>query len=812
MADQPTRRPVSVLTTIQRGAMLADDLMAQKRIETADPERQWGLGIASVTEVDYEEMFISLRVIVGASSDDERVPVPITFPGAGARHFFGAMPEIGDLCVVGWMPQESLRPNAARTPVILGWVLPGVWTGRDWMTTSAFGVDEADMGSQRERDVARAVFDRVRHKLRHIQPGNIVASSSQGSDLVLDEGVLLANRRGNEFRLRDQDQAAVLRALQRFEALAGIRGYHGMVQRDATFLPAAMVSDGKLWDGKQQAVDGKPLSQTDLPDDPSRPRDFLAPADTLSKILNSEEEGPFLKDPLYQWTESLDPYTFLQRGGFLTEDGFVIDGSHRADAVYGGKAIFRVAAPDRKNAGKNATLDAKIPTLTERRIEIAHTSDGRLPVTEQTDGFDADRLPPTDKETPGGSPSAPFIEWVMGSVIGNDPYTAKGRLAYGLPLIAKVFDGDTVVPRLDPVPLTVSDKSDTAPAPLKLHAASLFKLNPLDGTPATFWSVNKQGQLRAFISGPRRENSAEVALSGGLKLALGGPLTILMDGGINFGTKSKESLHLHSEQGPVTVYGGGPVKAAEAVGERLAGTKRGESDLPSVDIHGRTGVRVRSGTKVFLKGAIVESNATSQRMQAHSDMEIGSGGRLGVSAETLAFLCSGRRTDEFSGPKNFSPTQGPLHERTYTPSVPGLVCEKATYTWGDREETLKLGNHTTTVIVGDATYEVGVGTLTLRGATSQFKLNLDGIEGIAAVGDVTLDASTGAASMTAVSSVRVAASAGDATLSGGTRVLLSAPVQGPDFGPIVCGGSLEPFTGLPFSTWGIGAPNHLVTP
>ncbi len=795
------KAPPNPFQSVHWGQILNDTSLAQHRIDTANPEKHWGLGIARVMQLDYEGMMVTLRILAGASGDDPRAPVPLVFPGVGSRHFFGAMPQVGDVCVVGWAVQESLK-QTVRTPVILGWMVPGVWPGRDWMTASEFGANEMEY-TPRQKDVLKGTFLRKRHKLRHIQPGNIVASSAQGSDLVLDESVSLANRRGNEFRLRDQDQAAVTRALQRFDTLAGVRAYHGMVQRDANFLLPTMVSDGRDWAGKKQrGDDGLPIPQAGIPLDPATPEKFLTPARTMGKQL--DDNGNLITG-LFTFNEHIDPYSFLLRGGFVDESGFVVNSKPSSDGIYGGKTIYRVAA----DSGGNAAV-SDVATLTEYRVEVTHTSDGRLPVTEQTDGFDAERLPLSDPDTPGGTPNAPFIEYVMGSVVGNDPFTDKGRKSYGLPLVPKVFTGAGVAaPRLDPAPRTVSAKTDSDPAPMSEHAATLFKLSPIDGGTPTWWSVNKKGQFKGFISGPRKEPSVELALSGGLTLGIGGRLTLNMQGGFEFVTKSKNSLHLSSDEGPVTIYGGGTVGGGEA---KSAKAQKKEDDLPSVDIHARTTARIRAGRKVILKGQVVETRSKKVLMKNVSNFDVDAAdGKINFKAETIDYVCSGKRKDEFSGPKNFNPTADPLHERAYTPSVPGLICESVSYTWGDREECFNLGDHTTEILIGDATYKTLLGSVTLKAVLSSLELSGSGIEASAPVGTITLTANAGTASMSALASVEIAASVGVATVKGGLGVMLRGPIYGPDQGPILCAGTLEPFTMLPFATWGLGAKAHLVT-
>lgn len=794
------RRP-GAPPTITRGEMLASTAKAQQDIKKASPNNNYGLGMAKVLTVDYEGFTVTLRTLVGAGQFD-RVPVPLTFPGAGNRHFLGTMPMPGDYCVIGWTPQEVT--GGTKTPVILAWMVPGVWPGRDWATTADFEVGEFDMDAPADRTAMTGAHERIRHKLRHMQPGNVVASSAQGADLVLDEGVMLANRRGNEIRLRDQDQAFIVRSLQQFHAMAGARIYAGMVQRDATFLPEMMVSDGKLWDGGTQADDGEPVSDQHLPDDPQALPGFLTP----TKILRKARDGGMLGQAFLPHDDHLDPYQFLRRGGFINEAGHVVDGRHKADAVYGGKPIYRVATQDTSNP----TVDPDAPTLTEYRIEVVHTSTGRLPVTEQTDLFDADRLPASDSYiTPAAlPPNAPFIEWVLGSVVGNDPYSQEGRRKYGVPLRAVIFDGDDPSPRLESVELGVPG-SHTSPTAMKDQAATLFRMTPPtdSNTPGSFWSVNKQGQMRASFGGDPAGNSVEAHLHGGLKLSVGGRFQLLMNGHVELGTRSKSSLKLTAQEGSVRIYGGGPVKDGSSLGDRVSGVGRGEGDLPAVDIEARTNVQIKAEKRALVKANEIELNATSVHLLGHESVTLDGVRKTSVSTENFQLTVNGKAQESFGGPKYLLPTNFPLHERTYAPVYPG-VCEKVIYALGDREEEFYLGNHKTTILVGNMTYRMVLGTWTAEAVGSKLTMGASGITGTAAAGPIALTAVGGAAVMSGTTGVSMVSSAGTATVRGQAGVYLGGPISGPDAGPIVCAGSLEPFTGLPFSTWGIGAKGHVV--
>ena len=807
MADEYGRAWNS-LGRVHRGDLTQQPFAKKKKLDEMNPDKggNHGLGVARVVGIDYEEHYVTLRTVIGTEQEFERVPVPLTYPGAGTRHFLGAMPEVGDYCVVGWLPQESSEKfGGSMTPVILNWIIPGVWPGRDWLMLSNFTEDEHDGSSGRSREELYGIFDRIRHKLRHIQPGNIVASSSQGSDLVLDEDVLLVNRRGNEFILRDADQAAVLRALQRFDALAGTRMYSGMVQRDATRLPTTMFSDGYVWDGAVQAYGGEPLHEVQQSESDRYVADVLTPDPMLSRTFDDNDK---LTAASLSLADYLDPYTFLRNGGYIDETGVALNVPIN-DAVYGGKNLYRIGPLSQSNA----TLLPGASLLTEHRIEVAHTSDGRLPVTEQTDGFDAERLPGSDPDTPGGvGDNIPYIEWVLGSVVGNDPYSARGRKEYGFPLVAQVFDpAGGLSPKIGPARIALPGQGGGTP--LAEHAATLFKLIPPKGDlPPTWWSVNKQGQARINISGPATGYGLDMAVAGGMRLAVGGGLELLLKGGIHLGTLGKDSIRLRSEQGPVVIYGGGTEQGAEATLERLSGSQGGAANaLPSVDIHARTNARLRAEKKVLVKGQAIEANAKTVQVLGHDQVEITSAKSITTSTEDYKSTVSGKRVDSFTGPKQLLPTNGALHERSYTPNYPGVTCEEVTYEMGDREESFKLGNHKTSILIGNMTYETDLGTWKARALQNTLEIGARGISADALLGNVKLNAVAGAAVMKGTVAVQVE-SAGPVSVRSGTIITLSSPGNGNDIGPVLCAGTREPFTNLPFLTWGLGAKTVVVTP
>lgn len=787
--------PDALLHAEVPSSTMRGDLAASRGEATSGnsgPQR-YALSVAVVVDVDYETMRVTLRTETG--NKEQRVPVPMTFPGAGGRHFFGALPMPGDVCVVGWGPQES---GLSRTPWILAWIIPGVSPGYDWLITQGYAPDESGTPPYLREQLSGAM-DRVRHKLRHMEPGNIVASSAQGADLVLNESALLTNRRGNEVHLRDQDQAIIFRSLQQFHAGAGFRVYSGMVQRDATFLPSQMFSDGTAWDSARQVdAEGAYLDASEL-DASDYASGFLTPASVFRKSDSGDAEGD-----RYFNTE-LDPFTFLQQGMFIDEDGFA-SGTVTSDSIYGGKPIYRVST-----LGDNATPNPNADTLTEFRIEVAHTSDGTLPVTEQTDGFDADRLPsgqPGDVDPLGGSTNASFMDFVLGSVVGNDPFTVAGRAVYGVPLRPVVFDGDVRSPAMQ----------SGLGASLSSHASFLLQIRPPVGPPtAPSWvSLTKDGRMFASIAGPGSTWSAEMALQSGLRLGSGVGVdgqSILadLDGALVVRSKVGRNtdnigMLFQADQGAIKLFAAG----ASQEGGPSARNTGGDGNLPALILESGGNTLIKAvGTLTLSANVLNLENIAGIRIAANSGLDFKSADGISNSSNTYMQSSTGKSTFNYSGPKNGLPTNGALREVSFTGNPAtgfvGGTADSYSLLYGDRTETLTAGNHTTAVVVGNQTYSVGAGTVTMQSGPSALALTSASMSGTAP--SMAFVATAGGLSLT--SSASIVAGAPTMTLAGNAITLTSltpgihTPPGGTPGGALMTDGVLDPITGRTFFLSGI---------
>lgn len=734
------------------------------------------IGLAQIKEVHEEENLVDLVVFQGESQIQEFKGVELTFPGGGRRHILASLPERGDLCVVGWAVRESSGTASSKSPIVLGWLSAPSWMGHSWVPYQPMEPGEG-MDTPGSRAVASGTLDRVRTKLRHASPGSILASSSQGSDLVLDESVLLTDRRGSEIHLRDNDGAIVSRSVQSFSATSGVRVYSGPVQREADLLPSTVWSDGIYWDQPgQRNADGSPLDSVDLTSF-EYPEGFLVPGLPFRR-LPGEPSSAFERARDTSFGDHLDPFDFLKWGSFVDDEGFRTS-TPQYSAVYGGKPLYRVGlTPDGRldNAVVSRFPESEpVEALTEHRIEVYPSSDGTLPVTEQTDGFDADRLP--HGAGLEDTRSVPLVEWVLGSVVGNDPYHPLSRFLYGVPLKPRVLDSTES-------PTLVSAMG----SPVETHSATLLRINTVSGVPS-FSSWTKDGRYFAYVSGGTPGSlGSEISVASDLSLSVGGTLNLDLRGGLRI--SGGRGLSLGGSSSPTIIEGGGGIPSSGSV-----------SGSPSVQIRGAREVDVSAGQRLYLHSPTISlRDAESVDLNSQSLLALRSGSRITQASQTLDVSVTGREDRHYGGPRNGDPTTGPVRSVVFAGSpATGLVggsVDSYHVRFGDREEVFDLGSHKTTARSGSLTYESLAGDLNLRSGTNTVEMKTSGMDVVTNSGSISVR-SAARVSVSAAQSISV--EAGTTATIRGSSVVLKAP--GSASGDIVCGSDLDPLTGLPMSTF-----------
>ncbi len=788
--------------------------IAEKGDIRKDP-RSFPLRIARVTRVDPK------RMVVDILPQDEQMPrknVPLSFPGAGGRHFLGSMPEVNDICVVGSLPAESGMNSA---PVILSWFPPGVKAGYDWIPFRSHSPEEIGI-TPTESTSFEGMLNSRRYKLRQMETGHFMASSSQGSDVILDESVTISNRRGNEIILRDQDQAILMRSLQQFAVGAGYRVYGGMVQRDSSLIPNQVITQETDWSSNRQVDgDGVPLSQSEFDSNDD------AGSFNPSYVFSTEEDGVTNTFGL-EFTTDTNPSDILRRGLFIDEEGFVVDDKVSRGSVYGGKRIFRVST-DLSDGTSNPGSE----TFSEYRIEVNHTSDGVIPVTEQTDGIDIDRLLPNppnpdDPDLKGDNRApSPMVEFVLGTAVGND--STNDRESYGVPLVAKVTSKDgrreTIIRPADPGD-SVED-----------HIAFLVRVrNPLDPSVVSFIGITKGGAYLNSFQGHGSKVVQEDFRTGkqsfygtdndGQSRVVEGEGTLSFSNVGSGRPTDNVGIELSSSGGAVVLSSGGNITEGAALG----GLEQNSSPAKQ-----RVGMKLDSATGTLLsaKGAfqikspeVEVSDAKTITNTASSSFSVNSGDSVSVSSKTLGFTVNGAAEYVFGGPKDGLATNGPSRSTSFTANpltgAIGGVVDRYSVLFGGRTQTFRLGRDSQTINVGSfdvRTMGVGVPKSTPGAGFSivtGFPLLDNGIS--ATPVSVSVKANAGVASLKSTKGpVSISGTAGT-FISSIAKTQISAPyvnviAPASPFGGVLTDGCLDSLTGRPFLLSGtIGAPTFRVGP
>jgi hypothetical protein len=754
---------------------MSDKLDIKRDIQSIDSKvaesgRGWSalsMCIAQIVEIHWEEMRCTLEILHGNGSDTRALTgVELLMPSMGNRHFMGGIPEIGDQCVVGWFAHDTRAGTAGKTPAILAWWPSTPWIRHDWHMTQGFEPGENIMEDNKNRKIVQNFHQRVRHKMRHFSPGNIGASSSQGSDMVLDESVLLTNRRANEIIIRDQDQAIVMRSLQQFHAMSGARVYAGMVQRDAKTLPREMFSDGIKWDADIQIdPNGNPYNPFSGDDNFENPIEegVLQPHPVFQRE-NIEGFGVDIEGDRVNYKGDfplhLDPYVFLYNGGFIDEENQELN--EESDTIYGGKSILRVGT----NFGENAYSNGS--AFTEYRIEMNHTTDGTLPVTEQTDGFDSDRVGNEVNETK----NPPFIEWVLGTPVGNDAFSAKGKEEYGLPIV--------------PYNSTLGVANLTTP--YSDHAATLLRVTPVvPNVSDSFVSFTKGGKFRAKVSSPLPD-SFETRVEGGAFLDVASDLLV----------QSENSTLSSTTKTNISSLGAVEITASGSVG---GDDLDGDEPNVSVIIKGSKRISLQSDTAIAFKSPIVDFSQVGQiRLASTDQMELNTGAGLNQTANTIKQSSMGQYEQVCGGPADFNPLAGPARKVTVTegPVSGGAGTPSDSYTnafGGKSEVYIGPATNTKTVAVGTDTKTITSGSDQLVVGTTVQMTDPTGTKFLAPAGSVTSTAGTVIAMTANVVSLR----GNTAVTISGTSITLGSPSA--SFGPIVCGSDIHPILGVPYASF-----------
>jgi len=702
--------------------------------DTGEP---FGLKVALITRVDEVNMKADLRILTGGG---DRFEIDLTQGMVGPRSFWGGVPEVNSLAIVGYRRLSKTIYDA----VILGYIPVGNRSGLRFDPFSP--IDPNEVATEDQADVSELVGPTSRLKRLMLNPGDVGGMSSSGAEFVLSKDVNFTNRAGDSIELRDSDRTLETHVVHKVESEAGIKRVAGPVRRGGFFLPDDLFSNSPNQPTiTTQTINGATTTTV-----------------TPSQEFSEAPTGTFVtsSNPLQLKTETTDGYLGtdeLQGVGpgltgaptkFANDQGQVSAMFNQFDTyppvtyASGRRVFYAGTGPSASPEDADAAVDAFV----EDRMEMYHTSDLSQEVLEEIDGFNP-------------SPRTTYIERVIGTIVGNDLTTSQGMRQYGQVLKPNIFpDFTTVQP--GKFTLEAAERSATNPDldTVTSAGAFMFRIRPPRGVGGTDFvaAVSKQGKF--FLNAPgsgvegypsgSRNISGEINLMGALKAYIGASAPdrisahVTCEGGIHLDIgrdADGNAITVRYRSGVKSIYEGNPNSNDVTVEESIIGVKQ-------TTITGAEITSIQGAQKTVVNGLV---GFECDRFTVN-----GSGG-VTINGGELNMTVTGKSQLQYA-----------------LPLISTIVA-------GGELKTVIAGGFIQTVLAGAMVYTAAAGAVTFNCAAGAFNI---------VVGTGAIAASTGAGAVslsTASGALSLAAAAGAVAITSGLALTLTAGATCVIFAPIL---------------------------
>lgn len=513
----------------------------------------FGMKLGVLTRVDPLELKADVTIVTGGG---ERFEIDLTQGMTGPRSFWGGVPEVNSMVILGYRRKHKQLHEA----MILGYLPVGKRSG---MRFDPFSSTDQSQVTPDEQSLFNKVFSpQIRYKSLNLEPGDVGGMSASGSEFTLTRDVRMANRAGDLFELRDSDRTLVSQAIHRVASEAGVFRSSGPVRRGGLFLPPDIIKEGKTLKDSSERYFGNTILKR-----------YTVSTDVLFNTFNDEARFP--------------PVTFSN----------------------GRRAHYPVTSPgiDFEHPTENAGADA----FTEERLEMLHSTDLVQEVREEIDGFQMDRKPIyierilgtlVGNDTSSDTGLKQYGQLLRPKIF--DDFLATSPGTFSLETIARS-------PMDDDEAFTTSGaylfRINPPPKPPGVS----------DNLNAFAVAVSKQGKLFVNIPGSRVEKyasgvknvSAEINMAGALKMRLGAAspngvaLHLTSEGSVVFdfrGGSSGAGLTFRTHSSYVVEAQGVPDNNNVAYSESLQGNKQTYSSGDNIQrVDGGKATTVNGGYKIL---------------------------------------------------------------------------------------------------------------------------------------------------------------------------------------------------------------------
>lgn len=553
--------------------------------EFTDTGAPYGLKLGIITRVDELELKCDVKVLTGGG---ERFEIDLTQAMAGPRSFWGGVPEVNSMVILGYRRRHKQLHEA----MILGYIPVGKRSAIRFDPLSSSDPSQID---PEDAELYSKIFTpQTRYKRLKLRPGDVGGMSSSGAEFALSKDVRLVNRAGDLFELRDSDRTLVSQALHRVESEAGVFRTSGPTRRGGFYLPADIFADGKTLKTTADRYFGGSVIKR-----------FTASPNTVFDVLNNPTSYP--------------PVTYSN----------------------GRQVHYPVTTPGVNF--EDVATGAGAEPFTEERLEMTHSTDLVQEVREEIDGYQMDRKPIYIERVVGT-----LVGNDTSSDVGLQQYGQVLRPRLFDDFLA-TGPGNFVTEAIARSPLDDSEVFTTAGAYLFRIVPPPRSPGRSDTTSVFAAAISKQGKLFVNIPGSRVEKytsgtknvSAEINMEGALKMRLGASkpdniaLHLTLEGGAVFdfrGSSSGAGLTFRTHSSYVVEAQGVQDNNNVAYSESLQGNRETFTSADSTEnVAGAKATTVNGGYRVL---------ADRFSVNAHSG--------VGINTGSFDFLASGRSQYQYA--------------------------------------------------------------------------------------------------------------------------------------------------------------------
>ena len=162
-----------------------------------------GVTIGILTRIDEINMKADVHLVNGA----DRYELDLTQGMAGPRSFWGGVPEVNSVVVLGYRAKSKKLKDA----MILGYLPTALVSGLRFDPISTD--NPSNITSDEQALYSQVYSPTIRTKRLKLRPGDVGGMAADGAEIKFDRNIQMMNRAGDLIELRDAERLLITQAI-----------------------------------------------------------------------------------------------------------------------------------------------------------------------------------------------------------------------------------------------------------------------------------------------------------------------------------------------------------------------------------------------------------------------------------------------------------------------------------------------------------------------------------------------------------------------------------------------------------------------